>query len=92
MPFVLISIGSIIAYLDYMGTGNLKAAGNLLKAELFTNNPPYYKWLGALVIVGLIGYIPELQPVSMAFLVLILLAIILSKSHYQAVINLEKAL
>lgn len=77
MAFVLIGLGVAMAYLEYLGTANVKGAGKLLYAELFSGSNPFYKWAGAMLIIGLIGYIPEMEPISMAFLVLVLVVIIL---------------
>lgn len=78
MAYILIALGVMIAYLDYMGSANLKSAGNLAWKELFGDAHPFYVWIGAIAIVGVIGYVEDLRPISTAFLVLILLAIVLS--------------
>lgn len=90
MPFALIAAGLVLAWLDYLGSANLAGAGSLLKQEVFTNQNPFYKWAGAIVIIGLIGYIPELRGFAVAMLTLVILSIALS--HSGAVVNLEKAL
>jgi hypothetical protein len=88
MPYVLIFLGIAIAYLDYLGAANLQAAGSQLYSEMFSGNQPFYKWAGAIVIIGAIGYIPEMQPIAMGFLVLILLGLILSnRSGFVSVIQ-----
>lgn len=84
MAYVFIAIATVIGYLDYLGLGNLLAAGALLKHETFasgSNITPFYKWLGALIIVGLIGYNQTLRPFATAFLVLILLSLVLSRQN-----------
>lgn len=80
MAYVLIALGIVVAYLDYLGTANVKAAGSLAYEEIFTAPTPFWKWAGALIIIGAIGYVPELEPVATAFLVLVLLVIVLSHS------------
>ena len=90
MPYILVALGIVLAYLDYLGSANLEAAGSLLKQEIFTGNDPFYKWLGALILVGLLGYIPETRPIAMAMLTLIVLAIVLA--HNGAYENLIKDL
>jgi hypothetical protein len=80
MAFVLVFIGLTLAYLDYLGTGNLVGVGSLLKQETLTNTDPFYKWAGALIIVGLIGYVPEMRGVAIAMLILIVLALLLSNT------------
>lgn len=78
MAFFLIAIGAAIAYLDYLGSANLVGAGTLLKQELFTDPTPFYKWLGALIIIALLGYVDELRPISQALLILVIVSILLS--------------
>ena len=92
MAYVLLSIGLLIAYLDWLGTNNLLAAGNLLKNEFFGAPDPFYKWLGAIIIIALLGYVPQMRPIATALLVLITISIFLSKSHQTAVNQLVKAL
>lgn len=90
MPYLLIAIGIVLAYLDYQGAANIKAASALVYDEFTQGNAPFLKWFGALLLVGLIGYIPDMQNVSLGFLVLIILAILLS--HNGAVATLMKDL
>ncbi len=90
MPYMLIAIGLALGYLDYLGSANVKAAGALVYEEFTQGNTPFLKWFGALLLVGLIGYIPEMQNVSLGFLVLIVLAILLS--HNSALNSIMKDL
>lgn len=90
MPFALVGAGLVLAWLDYLGSANLSGAGALLSQEMFTNSDPFYKWAGAIIIIGLIGYVPGMRSISTAFLILVILSIALSKSG--AVANLESAL
>ncbi len=80
VAYFLIALGGALAYLDYLGSANLIAAGSLLKQEVFTGTDPFAKWAGAIIIVAMLGYIPEMRDVSMALLVLIFLVIILDHS------------
>jgi hypothetical protein len=80
MAFILIAIGVCLAYLAYLGTANLKAAGSLLYQENFSGSDPFYKWAGAVIIVAAIGYIPEMEPIAMGMLILIFVGIVLSHS------------
>lgn len=74
MPVALLIIGIVLAITAFRGTyGQL---GNLLIGD-FTNKNNFLVWIGALVIVGMIGYIPNMEKPSRAFLGLILLVIFL---------------
>lgn len=78
-----------MAYLDYLGLDNVKAAGNLLYTETFGAQQPYYKWAGALLIILAIGYIPEMEPVATGLITLVLLVMILkNKNGFAALFNI----
>jgi len=82
MPFMLVILGIILADLAWLGADNIVQAGSLLKSEVFTGNDPFYKWLGALILLGLLGYIPQARGLSTALLILVMLAIILSNKNF----------
>lgn len=90
MGVVFISLGLFLGYLTWLGAPSIEAAGSLAKTEVFTASDPYYKWLGALLIIWAIGLIPDMRGISVAFLTLVLLALALS--HSSGVTALEKAL
>lgn len=90
MPYFLIALGLLLAYLDYLGSAHVTAAAQLTWQEVTAGNPPFYMWLGALLLVGLIGYVPDLKPISIGFLVLIVLALLLA--HTSATAQLIKDL
>lgn len=50
---------------------------SLLKDD-FTGNPPFWKWLMAIMLIGAIGYIPNLAPISRAFMALVIVVFFLS--------------
>ena len=77
MAYVLIALGVALAYLDYQGTANVKAAGSLAYDEMF-GPQGFWKFGAALMIILAIGYIPEMEPIATAFLVLIFVVVILS--------------
>ena len=86
MAYVLLALGGLLLYLEYEGT--VLDAGALLRDEVFNGPSPFWKWLGALIIVGAIGYIPELEDVAFWFLTLILISIVLShKSGFNALLK-----
>ena len=75
MPFVLLAVGILFFIVAIQGTqGGLFA---LLKSE-FVGTNSFVVWAAALVIIGLLGYIKPIRPISHAFLVLILLVLVLS--------------
>lgn len=74
MPFLLIVLGALFLVLGYQGTQAQFFA--LLKSD-FTGPGNFWYWLVAIVMVGGLGYIPGLQGLSRAFLLLILVALFL---------------
>lgn len=90
MPYALIALGIATGYLDFLGWPNVQSAGIMLRREFFTNDPPFYKWLGALILVGALGYIPGARPIAVAFLILIMLSILLE--HNNALVDTLKAI
>lgn len=88
MAYVLLVVAVVFLWLDYLGSKNLKAAGSLLYSEMFEGSPPFYKFAGAIVIVGAIGYVPDMRRVSTMLLVLITLVIVLK--HNSEFIKLIK--
>lgn len=48
----------------------------------FTGQKSFIPWIVAILIVGAVGYIPTLQPISDAFLVLLLVVLFLSNGGF----------
>lgn len=44
----------------------------------FTGNDPFWKWMLAILLIGAIGYIPNLRPISRAFMTLVIVVFALS--------------
>lgn len=78
MGYVLLALGLALAWLDYLGAQNVRDGFALAQEEIFTGQTPFWKWLGALVIVGAIGYVPDMEPIATGFLVLIMVSVVLS--------------
>lgn len=75
MPFALITAGLLMV---------ITAANNThvqLANQLKTDGTAFTKWMVAIGMVGAAGYVSDLQTLSRTFLVLILLAMILSNSQ-----------
>lgn len=76
MPFALLIIGVVLLVAGVRGTQD--TLFGLLKGD-FTGNSNFFYWFAAIVIIGMIGYIPKLKPISNAFLILIVMVLFLSK-------------
>ena len=78
MPFVLLVLGLLFLIVAVRGTQN--DFFSLVKQE-FTGQNNFVVWASAFIILGLIGYIKTLKPVSDAFIGLIALVLILTKGQ-----------
>lgn len=76
MPLFLILTGIVLLIASVRGTQDTLFA--LVKGE-FTGTPSYTSWILAFVLVGVLGYVPQLRKFSIAMLALIGLAIFLRK-------------
>jgi len=80
MPFALIMIGVVLVVASVQNTqGTLFT---LVKGD-FTGPNNFFYWVAILLVIGTAGYIKPLQPVSRAFLVLLMVVLFLSKGNPQ---------
>jgi len=86
MPFALIIIGTVLLISSVRNTygqttpAGGKGLGALLTGD-FTGQSNFIYWLIALLIIGAIGYIKVLRPISVAFLVLLIIVIFLKQGN-----------
>lgn len=78
MPFVFIVIGIGLVVVAIRGTQ--ADAFALLRSE-FSGPNSFIKWALAIFILGAVGYIPKIQPVTRALLILVILAIFLKNGN-----------
>ncbi len=77
MPYALILVGAILLVAGIRNTyGDL---WTLVQGD-FTAQGGFLVWVAAIAVVGGIGYIPKLKPLSVAFMTLLLLVLVLSHS------------
>jgi hypothetical protein len=76
MPFVLIVAGSLLFIAAVRGT---QQDLFYLLARDFTGPHNFIFWIVAILIIGAVGYIPRLKPVSDGFLILVILALFIRK-------------
>lgn len=84
MPFVLIAIGAMLAVAGVRGTQ--AELFDLLKGD-FTGTPNYISWMVAIMVIGALGYINAIRPISNAFLVLVILVLFISNRGFFAQFN-----
>jgi hypothetical protein len=89
MPFALIIVGVVLLITSVRNTYGVTQAngqpglGGLLQKD-FTGTGNFIFWLVALLIIGAVGYIPKLKPISTALLVLVILVLFLTRGNPQS--------
>lgn len=81
MPFALVLLGLILIISGVKNTH--RALGQSLVDD-FTGPGNFFYWVGAIGAVGAVGYWEKARPLSHAFLVLILVAMVLSNGGFFA--------
>lgn len=89
MPFALIIAGVVMVVAAVRGTHVCLV--NVVKGE-FQGPGNFTYWVVAILIIGLIGYSETLKPLSDGLLVLILLALFLTRGKQGLFQNLQSAL
>lgn len=74
MPYALVFTGIVLVVATIRG--NLRFLGRLLAAE-FVGTGSFLYWLVAIMLIGSVGYIRPLKPLSDAFIGLLLLVFLL---------------
>jgi hypothetical protein len=82
LPFALVTFGVLLFIIGIQGVATVKAFGSQFYGDLFGTNGKggFVLWALALIVVGLIGYIPQLKKPSDAFMGLIILGMFLHNS------------
>lgn len=78
MPFFLLIVGLMLITVAVRNTQDVFVT--LISSD-FSGPGNFLYWVAALLLFGLVGYVPKLKPVSDGFLVLILLALVLSRGN-----------
>lgn len=78
MPFVFIIVGLLFIIAAVRGeSGSLVT---LIKGD-FTGSDNFIYWFLSILVVGAVGYIKDLQGLSRAFLVLLIVVLLLNKNN-----------
>lgn len=83
MPFALILIGVIIAVAGIRNTYGITQPDGTpglwgLIENDFTTQGGYLVWVAAIAVIGALGYVPRLRPLSIALMALVLLVLTVS--------------
>lgn len=76
MPFVLIVAGAILLI---AAVRNTQQSLFYLLAKDFTGPDNFIFWFLSIVVIGAVGYIPKMKPISDGFLILVILTLFLKK-------------
>lgn len=87
MPFALLIIGLLLVVTSAKDTH--VQFGKQVASD-FTGQNNFFVWILAVGIVGFVGYVEKLRPISNMFLALILLAMFLSNSRRGDILTLVK--
>lgn len=79
MPFALLIIGAFLLIAAVRGKTDGPDGLFALVAGDFTGPASFVYWMVAILIIGSIGYIPKVKPVTTAFLGLLILVLFLAK-------------
>ena len=79
MPFALLFVGILFVVVGYRGTQNDLLS--LLKGD-FTGPRNFIYWVISILVIGAVGYVPRLKPISDGFLVLVLLVLFISNPGF----------
>ena len=79
MAFALLIIGAILLVSAARGTTDgPDGLFTLLRGD-FTGQGNFIYWFVAILLIGMLGYIPKVKPISVAFLALVVLVLFLSR-------------
>lgn len=83
MPIVFGFVGILLIVAGVRGTvaGTDPSLVSLVKAD-FTGQPNYLEWVIAILLIGAVGYIPKLEPISRGFMVLVVVGLFLSNKGF----------
>ena len=89
MPFALLIIGAVLLISAARGTitqgpNNSLGLFTLIESD-FTGSDNFVFWLVALLLIGAVGYVPKLKPISVAFLSLVIIVLFLKKGNASGV-------
>lgn len=80
MAFTFLIAGAILLIASIRNTqGDLYT----LVAQDFTGSDNFIFWMVSILLIGAVGYIPKLKPVSVGFLTLVILVLFLTKGNPQ---------
>jgi len=79
LPFALLFVGILLVVSGVRGTS--AQLFTLIKGDL-SGQGNYLRWILAIAVVGSLGYIDELKPLSRAFLVLVILTLVIQNGTF----------
>ena len=79
MPFALLIIGLVLLIASVRNTTSGPNGLFALVQGEFTGPNNFLYWMTAILVIGFIGYVPKLKPLSTAFLGLVVVVLFLSK-------------
>jgi len=84
MPFAFLIIGGVFTVAAVRG--NSAQLFSLLRSDL-TGKDNYLYWALSILVLGALGYIDDLKPLSRGFLVLVLIVLVLANGGFFQLFN-----
>jgi len=79
MPFALLIIGTVLLVAGVRNSQDVLFS--TVKGD-FTGSNNFLYWFVAIILIGSIGYVPKLKPISTGFLTLVIVSLFLSKGGF----------
>lgn len=79
MPWAFIVCGALMCILAVKSDDSLHQFAATVSNDV-SGNSGFIKWIIAIVIIGAVGYLPDMEGLSTAFLVLLVISFVLSNS------------
>lgn len=79
MPWAFIVVGALMCILAVKSDDSLHQFASTVSGDI-SGNSGFIKWIIAIVIIGAVGYLPDMEGLSTAFLVLLVISFVLSNS------------
>lgn len=81
MPFALLIIGAVLLISAARGTVTGQNGLFYLLESDFTGSDNFIFWFVSILVIGAVGYVPKLKPLSVAFLTLVIIVLFLKRGN-----------
>lgn len=79
MPWAFVVCGALMCILAVKQDNSLHNFATTISGDV-SGNAGFVKWIVAIVVIGAVGYLPDMEGLSTAFLILLVIAFVLSNN------------